>query len=129
MRAILAHRTPEEPERESPPARLAARRFLLRPGRRLCVLAAFVLCSGVTAAAGGGPVIISEPTSTRAVALTTPTFQPQPFPLTCAAAICQGQRTRVMLFVMGLTLRPGETASDVTARVATFMPESLESGQ
>ena len=122
MPVIIAHRSPGAPgdeppsEREQPPARPAFRCHGLRPGRLLFVAAALLLCRGVAAAADGPPIIISEPTSTRAVALTTPTFQPQPFPLTCAAAICQGQRTRVMLFVMGLAPRPGEAAPDVTAR-------------
>lgn len=117
MRVIFTCHPPVEPARVPSPAGLPARRHPSGPGRRVCLLAALVLWCGVTtAAAAGAPVLISEPTSTRAVALTTPTFQTQPFPLTCAAALCEGQRTRVMLFIMGLALQPGEAASSVTAR-------------
>ncbi len=71
--------------------------------------------AAMTANAAGAPVLISEPTSTRAVALSSPTFLREPFSTMCAAPVCEGQRTRVMLFALNLTLQPGEDLSSVSA--------------
>ena len=66
-------------------------------------------------AATGGPVLISEATSTRAIALDSVTWMPEPFPLTARVRFSPDTRNRVMLFATNLALLPTEDASAVTA--------------
>lgn len=61
------------------------------------------------------PVLISEPTSTRAIALESPTFFRQPFAITSPFAWSTDRRTRVMLFALNLSLLPGEDLSVMAA--------------
>lgn len=61
------------------------------------------------------PVLISEPTSTRAIALESPTFFREPFAITSPFAWSTDQRTRVMLFALNLSLQPGEDLSVMAA--------------
>ncbi|HEX7999990.1 MAG TPA: carboxypeptidase regulatory-like domain-containing protein [Pyrinomonadaceae bacterium] len=61
------------------------------------------------------PVLISEPTSTRAIAFESPTFFREPFSLTSPYAWNTDRRTRVMLFALNLSLQPGEDLAVVTA--------------
>jgi hypothetical protein len=60
------------------------------------------------------PVLISETTSTRAIAIESITFTPEPFALTSSYGGL-GQRTRIMIFAMNLSLQPGEDSSVTTA--------------
>jgi hypothetical protein len=60
-------------------------------------------------------VLISEPTSTRAVALESVTFTREPFAPTAPLLWVSDRRTRVMLFALNLTLQPGGDFSNVTA--------------
>jgi uncharacterized protein GlcG (DUF336 family) len=59
--------------------------------------------------------LISEETSTRAVAVDSVTQTREPFATTSPVTWGADNRTRVMLFAMGLSLRPNETAAAVTA--------------
>jgi uncharacterized protein GlcG (DUF336 family) len=61
------------------------------------------------------PVLVSEETSTRAVALDSVTQQREPFPLTSPVEWGADNRTRIMLFVMYLLLQPGEGPDALTA--------------
>lgn len=61
------------------------------------------------------PVLISEPTSTRAIALESVTFLREPFAVTSPVAWNPDHQTRVMLFALNLSLQPGENLSAVTA--------------
>jgi hypothetical protein len=61
------------------------------------------------------PILISEGTSTRAIALDALTLTKEPFPLTAPVNFGADSRTRVMLFANNLTLLSGEDASVVTA--------------
>jgi uncharacterized protein GlcG (DUF336 family) len=61
------------------------------------------------------PILISEATSTRAVAFESVTQKREPFQLTASVQFSADNRTRIMLFAMNLALQPGETASAVTA--------------
>ncbi|MDT5122988.1 MAG: hypothetical protein QOC96_2470 [Acidobacteriota bacterium] len=61
------------------------------------------------------PVLISQETSTRAVAFESVTQIREPFPLTSTVQFSADNRTRIMLYAQNLTLQPGETAADVTA--------------
>ncbi|HMF55852.1 MAG TPA: carboxypeptidase regulatory-like domain-containing protein [Pyrinomonadaceae bacterium] len=61
------------------------------------------------------PVLVSEPDSTRAIALESVTFTQEPFSTTSPCALGEDQRTRVMLFALNLGLQPGEDLSALTA--------------
>jgi glucose/arabinose dehydrogenase len=62
------------------------------------------------------PMLISEAGSDSAVALDSPTFVRDPFPLTNVFNFSTDHRTRLMLFGMNMELLPGENSSAVTAR-------------
>lgn len=59
--------------------------------------------------------LISEETSTRAVAVDSATQTREPFSPTSTVRWGADNRTRIMIFAMGLKLPPGETATSVTA--------------
>lgn len=61
------------------------------------------------------PVLVSEETSTRAIALDSVTWQRDPFPLLSPIPWGADRNTRVMLFAMNVDLLPGEGISVVTA--------------
>ena len=61
------------------------------------------------------PQLISEATSTRAVAFESVTQKREPFPLTSSVQFSADNRTRIMLFAQNLGLQPGDTASSITA--------------
>jgi uncharacterized protein GlcG (DUF336 family) len=60
-------------------------------------------------------VLISQEASTRALAFESVTRTREPFDATSNVSWGNDNRTRVMLFAMGLQLQPNETAADVTA--------------
>jgi uncharacterized protein GlcG (DUF336 family) len=66
-------------------------------------------------AQASGPILVSEESSTRALALDCVTRLREPFPLSSSIQWGTDKRTRLMLFAMNLSLQPGETASHVTA--------------
>ena len=61
------------------------------------------------------PILISEETSTRAIALDSVTWLGDPFPLTSPVRWGLDTRTRVMIFAFNLELLPGENLSIITA--------------
>ncbi len=61
------------------------------------------------------PVLLSQATSTRAIALNSTTVAPEPFALTTLDSAGQPHRTRIMLFAMNLALPSGTDFSEVTA--------------
>jgi photosystem II stability/assembly factor-like uncharacterized protein len=63
----------------------------------------------------GVPILISEETSTRALAVNSPFWTREPFQLDSPLSSATDKRTRVMLFAMNFDLMPGESASVVTA--------------
>src|SRR6185295_10382162 len=62
------------------------------------------------------PMLISEAGTDSAVALASPTFVRDPFPLTNLFNFSADHRTRLMLFGMNMGLMAGENSSAVTAR-------------
>src|SRR5689334_23089913 len=66
-------------------------------------------------AQGTRPMLISQETSTRAVAFESVTEMREPFPLTQSVQFSADNRTRINIFAQNLTLQPGDTAADVTA--------------
>lgn len=83
----------------------------------ICVVA-FALCLSPlekTYAQSNKPILISEESSTRAIALDSVSQMREPFAVTSTLQLGTDKRTRIMLFAMNLSLQPGETASAVTA--------------
>ena len=74
-----------------------------------------ILCALSLEARAAAPELISEATSTRAIALESVTWKREPFTPTQAIPFGADARTRVMLFARTLDLLPGEDASAVTA--------------
>lgn len=66
-------------------------------------------------AAVSPPVMLSNATSTRAIALESVTQRPEPFNLTASAPFSADTRTRVEFFVMNLDLLAGEGANALSA--------------
>ena len=64
---------------------------------------------------GNRLTLISEETSTRAVAVDSVTQKHEPFSTNSVVRWGSDSRTRIMIFAMGLSLQPGESASAVTA--------------
>lgn len=91
----------------------------LRRGRRLCACLLLIFGGALTLAhaapAADSPVLLSESTSTRAIALESVTMKSEPFPLNASVAYAADQRTRIELFVMNLNLLVGEGANALTA--------------
>ncbi|HEX8891644.1 MAG TPA: heme-binding protein [Pyrinomonadaceae bacterium] len=61
------------------------------------------------------PVLISQETSTRAIAFESVTELREPFQPTQTVQFSTDNRTRINLFAQNLTLQAGDTAADVTA--------------
>lgn len=61
------------------------------------------------------PVLMTQPNSTRGVALDSGTELSEPFALNAPVSFGDDNRTRVMLFATNLTLAAGENASAVTS--------------
>ncbi len=61
------------------------------------------------------PVLISESTSTRAIAFESVTMKPEPFQPTASVSFSTDTRTRIAIFATGLDLLAGEGTSSFTA--------------
>jgi uncharacterized protein (DUF1800 family) len=68
-------------------------------------------------AATGAPVLITHPTSTRAVALESPSLKAEPFSLSATIPFGTDARTRIMVFALNLDLLVGEGANAFSADV------------
>jgi hypothetical protein len=108
---------PQAP-REMPTSTLSWRkraRLVKRVGVSLVALFIIITFPLLAGAQTRPPVLISEPTSTRAIAFESPTLFREPFSLASPYAWSTDRRTRVMLFALNLSLQPGEDLSVVTA--------------
>ena len=85
--------------------------------RLLCALAVSALCGTLhgQAQTTGGPVLLTEAGSTRAVALESVTHLRDPFSLDSPSAIGPDRRTRVVLFATNVDLYAGEGEGAFTA--------------
>ena len=63
----------------------------------------------------GGPVLLSQANSTRAIAVESASLVAEPFAPTARLPLGSDHRTRVILFATNLSLAAGETAASVTA--------------
>ena len=88
-------------------------------GISACLASLFLMPSGLSRCsvgfAAGAPVLISQESSTRAIALDSVTHLAEPFQLQTPVAFGGDGRTRVMLFATNLALASGEDATAVTA--------------
>ncbi|MDX6404302.1 MAG: hypothetical protein QOH70_1757 [Blastocatellia bacterium] len=71
--------------------------------------------SQTTRSQGNKLVLISQETSTRAVAVDSVTQKHEPFSAISALQWGSDSRTRIMIFAMGLSLQPDESVTAVTA--------------
>ncbi len=65
-------------------------------------------------AQSAAPVLISQETSTRAIAFDSVTQQDEPFSTSAPLKFGADNQTRVMLFAMNFNLLPGDTVADVS---------------
>jgi uncharacterized protein (DUF1800 family) len=91
-------------------------------GSRLVLQLAFLfaICGGqfvLRAATNKSPVLLSDASSTRAVALESATLKPEPFPLTASVKFGTDTRTRIAIFAMNLELLAGEGLNAFTSDV------------
>ncbi len=70
------------------------------------------------------PLIVTEETSGRAVALDSLTLLREPFPLTNIHNFSLDQRTRVVLLASGIDLLPNESASAITVQIEDLLNRS-----
>ena len=81
-----------------------------------CLVALLILATSAAAnVPTDSPILISQPTSTRAIALETVCFTPEPFALKSLFGSEADGQTRITLFAMNLRLQPGENLSLITA--------------
>ncbi|HAF15589.1 MAG TPA: hypothetical protein DCK99_18215 [Blastocatellia bacterium] len=73
--------------------------------------------STTLAATNKSPVLISDSSSTRAIALESVTLKAEPFPLTSSVNFSSDTRTRICIFAMNLELLAGEAANAFSADV------------
>jgi uncharacterized protein GlcG (DUF336 family) len=69
----------------------------------------------VSAQGGSAPILVSEESSTRAIAFDSVTRGREPFAAIAPISFAQDNRTRVMLFAMNLQLQDGEGPNSITA--------------
>ena len=65
-------------------------------------------------AQSGNPILISQDSSTRAIAFDSVTQQHEPFSISAPLNFGSDNQTRVMLFAMNLSLQSGDTVADVS---------------
>jgi hypothetical protein len=99
--------------------RFTFKRFLKYPvfvsALLLACLVPGTLSNRPVRAAGNQPLLISQETSTRAIALESLCLTSEPFALTSPCSWGSDRQTRVILFAMDLQLQPGENSAVVTA--------------
>lgn len=88
---------------------------------RLLQLAFLIIaCGGPTilqAATNKSPVLLSDASSTRAIALESVTMKPEPFPLSASVRFGSDPQTRIAIFARNLELMAGEGANAFTSDV------------
>lgn len=93
--------------------------------RRALWLSAFLIVtapflSQTATAQSTGPILISHEDSTRAISFESVTQQREPFSTTVPIRFGADNQTRIMLFVMNLTLQPGDTVTSITVEAEDF---------
>ena len=86
--------------------------------RLLSLTLVTALCGATSVSRAAGtkaPTLLSQNTSTRAIALESVTLKGEPFPLTSSVQFSSDPRTRVCIFAMNLELLPGEGVNAFSA--------------
>jgi uncharacterized protein GlcG (DUF336 family) len=83
-------------------------------GVSLTFIGAALMPLGPTSAQIAGPILISRPDSTRAIAFESVTQHREPFSAISPIRFGADNHTRVMLFAMNLNLQPGDGASAIS---------------
>src|SRR5688572_12682378 len=81
----------------------------------LSVCAATLIDLGGSSAQTAGPILISQPDSTRAIAFDSVTQHREPFSSLSPVRFGADNHSRIMLFAMNVTLTADSTAGDFTA--------------
>lgn len=90
--------------------------LLQRLFRLLCISALLFFCGAFSLVeAASGPTILSDASSTRAIAFEAVTYRREPFPLVMPVQYSADTRNRIVLFLMNLDLMAGEGANALTA--------------
>ena len=89
-------------------------RFGLTDLLKTVLIACFIAVGSFTASAAP-PVLVSNSSSTRAIAVESVTLRPEPFALTASAPFGTDNRTRLAIIAMNLDLLSGEDASALSA--------------
>lgn len=90
--------------------------FTKRRARLLCAFLALTACCTLGfGQSGGGPVLLTEANSTRAIALESLTFLRDPFLVVSSSVLSSDKRTRITVFAMNVDLYAGEAANTFTA--------------
>ena len=80
----------------------------------VCFFAVSLIHLQTTSAQSAGPVLISHEDSTRAISFESVTQHREPFATTAPVRFGTDDQTRVMLFVMNLSLQAGDDVSAIT---------------
>src|SRR6185295_10232436 len=73
-----------------------------------------------TSAQSTTPILISHQDSTRAISFESVNRQREPFSTTTPVSFGSGNQTRIMLFVMNLSLQAGDTVSSIAVEAEDF---------
>jgi uncharacterized protein (DUF1800 family) len=90
---------------------------LLRCSRLAFILVACGAMTALNAATNKSPILLSDASSTRALALESGSLKPEPFPLTASVKFGPDSRTRIAIFAMNLELMAGEGTNAFTSDV------------
>src|SRR5258705_12952248 len=99
------------------PAMLNGSHLRIRMLRTLCLsvfFAASLIHTQTAAAQVAGPVLISHEDSTRAISFESVTEHREPFSVTSPVRFGTDNQTRIMLFVMNLSLQSGDDVGAIT---------------
>ena len=92
-----------------------ASRFVFALIQLVCLMSIGGSLSALRAANAKAPVLLSELTSTRAIALESVSLKGEPFQLTMPIAFSSDPRTRIAIFAMTVELLAGEGANAFTS--------------
>src|ERR1700754_3525262 len=103
---------------------------VIKTSLSLCVVFLLSGFAKIQGATNKQPILISQETSTRAVAFESVTMKPEPFPVNSTVAYSSDTRTRICIFAMNLELLPNEGANafsgDVQDATGKLYPLQVE---
>jgi endonuclease/exonuclease/phosphatase family metal-dependent hydrolase len=97
----------------------------VRPSDHNLVVSEFNVLAGTTAPVSS-PVLLTQGSTDRAVAIHSTRFTPEPFTVRTPLNLSSDQRTRIILFASNVVLIPGENPSSVLVRATDSRGFSYE---